>query len=91
MFIERNGMPIELTADELFKAYEEQEFLFDVQNIKENMSCELDEDEYDALVDNQEFIEAAAVELRCNQDKYGMDYSEALSDAFDKAKNKFLK
>ena len=34
MVIFRNGNPIKLTKDELFAAYEEQEHLYDVENIE---------------------------------------------------------
>lgn len=95
MKIIRDGKEIELTSDELFLAYQEQERLFDIQNIEDNMSGgylkEIDEDEYEALRNNKEAIEYAADVLRRNQDKTDMDYDHALEDAFKMMKRKYLK
>lgn len=90
MKIIRDGKEIELTKDELFKAYMEQENIFDIQNIEDNMENYLEEPEYDLLKDNKEFIEETANELRRNQDKYDMDYENAIREAFDETKLKYL-
>ncbi len=90
MKIIREGKEIELTKEELFNAYLEQENLFDVQNIEDNMECYLDEDEFDMLKGNENFIEEAANELRRNQDKYDMDYENAIREAFEETKLKYL-
>lgn len=90
MQIVRDGKEIELTKDELFKAYMEQENIFDVQNIEDNMENYLDESEYDLLKDNKEFIEEAANVLRRNQDKYDMDYENSIREAFEEIKLKYL-
>lgn len=90
MKIIRDGKEIELTKDELFKAYMEQENIFDIQNIEDNMENYLDESEYDLLKDNKEFIEEAANELRRNQDKYDMDYENSIREAFEEVKLKYL-
>ena len=90
MKIIRNGKEIELTEDELFAAYQEQEVLFDVQNIEQNMQNYLDEQEYDTLKNNQEFVNDAAAELRRNQDKFDMTYEYAMREAFSEIKGKYL-
>lgn len=90
MIIIRDGKEIELTKEELFNAYIEQESIFDTQNIEDNMENYLDESEYDLLKNNKEFIEEAASELRRNQDKYDMDYENAIREAFEETKLKYL-
>lgn len=90
MKIIREGKEIELTREELFNAYLEQENLFDIQNIEDNMECYLDEDEFDILKDNKDFIKETANELRRNQDKYDMDYENAIREAFEEIKLKYL-
>ena len=69
----------------------EQENIFDIENIEDNMENYLDESEYDLLKNNKEFIEEAASELRRNQDKYDMDFENASREAFDDTKLKYLK
>lgn len=91
MKIIRDGKEIELTKDELFNAYMEQENIFDIQNIEDNMENYLDESEYDLLKNNKEFIEEAANVLRRNQDKYDMDYENSIREAFEEVKLKYLK
>lgn len=90
MKIIRNGKEIELTDEELFSAYKEQENKYDLQNIEENMAYYLSETEYSILRDNSEFINEAANKLRINQDKYSMSYERALNEAFESAKAKLL-
>lgn len=90
MKIIRDGKEIELTKEEVFNAYMEQENIFDIQNIEDNMENYLDELEYDLLKNNKEFIEETANELRRNQDKYDMDYEDAIREAFDGKKLKYL-
>lgn len=90
MKIIRNGKEFELTKDELFQAYYEQQELFDVENIEMNLDTYLDEDEYELLKNNKEFIEEAAYQLRRNQDKYNMDYDYALEDAITETSARYL-
>lgn len=90
MIIVRDGKEIELTKDEIYQAYLEQESMFDLENIDLNMETHLSKEEYELLKDNKEFMEEAAYELRRNQDKYDMDYEFALKEAFDTVKNSFL-
>lgn len=91
MKIIRDGKEIELTNKELFNAYIEQEYIFDIQNIEDNMKNYLNESEYDLLKNDKNFIEEAANELRRNQDKYDMEYENAIKEAFEKVKLKYLK
>lgn len=90
MKIIREGKEIKLTREELFNAYIEQENIFDIQNIEDNMENYLEESEYDLLKDNKQFIEDAASELRRNQDKYDMDYENVIREAFEETKLKYL-
>lgn len=90
MKIIREGKEIELTREELFNAYMEQENIFDIQNIEDNMKKYLEESEYGLLKDNKQFVEEAASELRRNQDKYDMDYENAIREAFEEIKMKYL-
>lgn len=90
MVIVRDGKEIELTKDEIYQAYLEQESMFDLENIDLNMEVYLSKEEYELLKDNKDFMEEAAYELRRNQDKYDMDYEFALKEAFDTVKRSFL-
>lgn len=90
MKIIRDGKEFELTRDELFVAYSEQKYLFAIENIEMNMENYLEDEEYEALKDNRDFIEEAATELIRNEDKYNMDYSEALKDAIEDTKDRYL-
>lgn len=88
MKIIRNGNEYELTSDELYRAYLEQEHLYDRENIELNMQARLDAPIYEALQDNDAFIEDAAYQLRRNQDEYDMDYESALDDAISSSQSK---
>ncbi len=83
MKIIRDGKEIELTKDELYRAYIEQQEMYDIDNIRMNMENYLDEDEYDKFKNNEDFIFEAACQLRRNQDKYDMVYEYALEDAIN--------
>lgn len=89
MKIARDGKEYELTSDELFKAYLEQQNLFDKQNVEENLGSYLNAEEYKSLKDNQAFIEEAAIELRRNLNKYDMEYKSAMIQAINKEKIKY--
>lgn len=90
MKIVREGKEIELTGSELFQAYLEQEHLFDIQNIEENMESYLEPEEYAELKENNDFIHTAAETLRYNQDKCDMCYENALYNAINNTKIKYL-
>lgn len=90
MKIIRGKQEFNLTKKELLDAYLEQEHLFDIQDIKNNMSLYLDEEEYEKLKNNNVFIEEAAGNLRRNQDKYNMDYECAIKKAIIDARIKYI-
>lgn len=88
---EVNGqvMEFELTSEELFAAFEEQEHLFDIQDVKNKFESELDPNEFeethgfpmDLVMGNQDLLEEMAWESRHNQDKHGMEWEYARDDA----------
>ena len=90
MKIVRDGKELELTRDELYQAYLEQQYLFDISSVKSNMEVYLDDEEYETLGDNQEFIEDVADELRRNINKYDMNFEFAIEEAFDTIKERYL-
>ena len=90
MKIFRDGKEYELTKEELFEAYLEQESIYDRTNIVENMEEHLSPEQYARLNDNEDFIEEAISKLRKNQDHYEMDYDSALATAFQEASAEFL-
>lgn len=59
MEIYRDGKKITLTEQEMFLAYEEQENIYDVENVRENMGTYLTERQYTRFRENQNFIEEA--------------------------------
>ncbi len=90
MIIVRDGIAIELTKEELFDAYLEQQTLFDMRDIELNMKSYLNEDEYEILQNNEDFIENTADELRKNRDEYDMDFETAIETAFEEVKSRYL-
>ena len=100
MIILREGKAYELTSDELFEAYREQELLFDIDDVKSALECEADawtwptsdEDELriaaaNAILANKSAVEAIARQKRHNEDRYGMNWNDALNDAVKDAIN----
>lgn len=85
MVIVRNGITIELTADELFSAYREQEHIFDCEDVKNGLdsivSADVDEEEYAAaakrILGSASLIDACANDYRLNIDKYEMGWYDA--------------
>lgn len=79
--IEGKKHGIELTDEELTKAYFEQQHKWDVQYVTENLdrfiALQADTDKY-GLEDS---IDMVASEMRRNIRKYGVDDREALDDA----------
>ena len=90
MKIIRDGTEFILTPQELSQAYREQEHLYDMSNIRDNMEGYLLSPLYDRLKNNEDFIATAADALRRNQDHYDMGYDAALSTAFKEATKDFL-
>ena len=62
---------IELTKQELFEAYTEQQHIWDVSNTKDYLS-----DEY-----TDEQIDAIAYEARRQADKYDLEWDDAVEEA----------
>lgn len=88
MKIVREGKEIELTEDELYRAYCEKQHEFDYENVRSNMDGYLAQEDYEVLKDNTDFIEDAAYELRINIDKYDMSYEYAIKDAIETIKRR---
>ena len=83
--IDGKFMPIKLTPDELFRAYLEQEHIFDCEDVR---------DYFDAFDDDnllevygmsrtkiEEFYDDIAVEMRRNINKYDMRMEDARAEA----------
>ena len=79
---------IELTKDELFTAYCEQQEIFDISSCANHLDSNYqDEAWYPNLTEEKrrELLEEAAAELRRNIDKYDMHFDYAMSEAFKEA------
>ena len=85
MEIYRFGKKIILTEQELFLAYEEQESIYDMENVRENMGTYLTAEQYVKLKGNRSFIEEAAFLLRTYLDKNDMTYEYAIAEAIKDA------
>lgn len=83
--IDGREIEIELTEQELFDAFTEQEFIFDLDNVRNYFMDYTDEDfqqEYGISREEAESrFEDVASQLRRNIDKYDMDYEYAISEA----------
>lgn len=90
MEIYRDGKKITLTEQEVFLAYEVQENLYDMENVRENMKAYLTAEQYVKLKENKSFIEEAAFLLRTYLDKNSMTYEYAIAEAIKDAA-KFVK
>jgi len=77
---------IELTENELFNAYCEQQYKWDIDSCRDNLHSGIynGENWYKNLDKETEnnIIEDAAYHLRRNIDKYDMNYDYAMDDAF---------
>lgn len=86
--INGQNVEIELTKDELFTAYCEQQEIFDISSCANHLDSNYqDEEWYTNLTDEKrrELLEEAAAQLRRNIDKYDMHFDYAMSDAFVEA------
>lgn len=90
MKIIRDGKEYELTREELLSAYLEQERIYDIGNIRDNMEGYLPYEQYERLKGNETFISLAADKLRYNQDNLGIGYDAALTAAFKDAAKEFF-
>ena len=89
MKIVRDGIEFELTSSELSAAYFEQQFNFDVEDVKSGLEY-IVEDAFDEesyieaarkVLDTADLLSDCAIALRRNIDKYGMQWEYARSDA----------
>ena len=89
MKILRDGKEYELTSDELFAAYLEQEHIYDLDDVKSELELIIEDD-----IDEELYVEAAkriysdenmlhnvAYSKRRNMDRYNMEWSYAVSEA----------
>ena len=82
------NVEIELTKDELFTAYCEQQEIFDISSCANYLDSNYqDEAWYSTMTDEKrrELLKEAAAELRRNIDKYDMYFEYAMSAAFVEA------
>ncbi len=90
MTIERNGKSYKLTGGEVLEAYQEQQMIFDRQNVTDNLGWILDgcssikHSESD-LKKNQKFIDLAANYSRDMQDSADMNFTAAITEGVRKA------
>lgn len=88
--INGRNFTFELTKQELFEAYKEQEEIYAVDNIEVNMENYLEYDEYIKLKDNHEFIKNAAYVLMENQNEFDMTFDKALERAIEEVKEMYI-
>ena len=89
MTIYRDSKPIELTSKERLEAYQEQQAIYDCQNIKDNLGWILEtinteRSEWE-LIENQDFVDKAAKYSRDLQDSGDMNYTAAIAEGVRKA------
>lgn len=86
-------MEFELTHDELFNAYCEQEHKWDVQACKDYFYDTYSDEEWfenTSKKTKQCVIEAAAINMRRYINKYDMDFYSACSGAIDEAIDEYI-
>ena len=84
--IRGSEVEIELTSDELFRAYSEQEHKFDIDDILEELKTgDEDTDNYNdiPIAWLKENVSEIAYLKRWNIDKYGLEWSEAVKQAIN--------
>lgn len=84
--INGSEVEIELTQDELFNAYCEQQYEWDIKNCEDYLNSGIYDGEewYEELNEETKniIIEEAAYQFRRNVDKYDMNYEYAIDEAF---------
>ena len=93
MKIFRDGKEYELTPEELFEAYLEQEHIYDVDDVKSELELivvdDTDEEEYiDAakrIYADEDKLDSVACSKRHKMDKHNMDWVCAVSEAVSEA------
>ncbi len=89
MVIKRNGNEIHLTGEELFQAYQEQLFLFDRQNVYNEIltNCFPKTDEENTIImeilRDDEAISSIACEVRKRHENEHQSYWTALNEAIN--------
>lgn len=91
MKIIREDKEIELTPEELFEAYQEQQRIYDTQNIENNMAEYLDSDIYEQLKNNAVYIAETTDLFRSYLDESEMSYEFAVREAIRDTAKKFIK
>lgn len=93
MIIVRDGRAYELTQEEVYQAYREQELLYDIDDVRSELEC-IAEDDCDrraiaakAILDDETLLTSVACQKRRNEDRYGMNWTEAVHDAIVDALN----
>ena len=84
--IKESQVEIELTSDELFRAYSEQEHKFDIDDILEELETgDEDTDNYNdiPIAWLKENVSEIAYLKRRNIDKYGLEWREAVRQAIN--------
>lgn len=83
---------IELSKNELFNAYLEQQYEFDLQSCNDYYDCMYwDENWYDDKNVRENIIGEAVTQLRRNIDKYEMSFDYAIAEAFTDAVREYVK
>lgn len=90
MTITRNGVEYELTQEELYRAFQEQQHLNDISNIDLYLENLVEEEVFEKVKDNNEFFNNAADTLRTNLDDLGMTFDIALEKAIEDTLEDFL-
>lgn len=87
MTITRDGKTYTLTPDELYNAFVEQRKLFDIDNVE----YEAEDDKYTEAQGDYilKHAKEAAYLLRCNIDKYDMEFEYAMDAAIKDVLNNF--
>lgn len=91
MKIIREGKEIELTPEELYEAYKEQQEIYDTQNIENNMAEYLDSNIYEQLKNNTAYIEEATDLFRSYLEESEMSYEFAVREAIRDTAKKYIK
>lgn len=81
MKIFRGNVVIELTQEEIHKAYREYLYQMDKELLKSKLNDFIFDDEFEHIQDKETFYNEATTELRKNLSKYDADLEDALSSA----------
>lgn len=90
MKIIREDKEIELTPEELFEVYREQQEIYDTQSIENNMAEYLDSDIYGQLKNNATYIEEATDLFRSYLEECEMSYEFAVREAIRDTAKRYI-